>query len=156
MSTSHSIRYTLGTFRRRSPSGEMQRKAEFGSGTVGWLPGRQHNGGNIGATPTHEIFVELKEAASGSAETNVADGPGPQEASARVRSGTTHGFALPMRAHLSVAAAGVALVLTGCGNDPEGASGPAPDETTQLRGRRRAGDQRTLCGLEGRRVAAWH
>lgn len=39
---------------------------------------------------------------------------------------------MPMHAHLSLAAAGVALVLTGCGNDPEGAPRPAPDKTTQL------------------------
>ena len=38
---------------------------------------------------------------------------------------------MPMRARLAIAAAGVALVLAGCGNDPEGAPRPAPDKTTQ-------------------------
>jgi hypothetical protein len=28
---------------------------------VGWLPAQQHHGENIGETPTHVIFVELKE-----------------------------------------------------------------------------------------------
>jgi len=133
MSTPHSIMHTLGTFRRRSVSSEMYSEAKCASGTVGRLPAQQHHGGSIGETPTHEIFVERKEAASGSAEKNAADGLGPQQTSARTRSRATPGFALPMRTHLSVAAAGVALVLTGCGNDPEGAPGPAQDETRQLR-----------------------
>jgi len=30
------------------------------AGTTGWLPAQQHHGHNIGDTPTHVIFVELK------------------------------------------------------------------------------------------------
>lgn len=44
------------------------------AGTVGWLPAQQHHGENIGDTPTHVIFVELKEPGTSS------DGgpPGPR------------------------------------------------------------------------------
>lgn len=73
-----SVMYTLSSFRRRLVSGDMQREVELDSGTVGWLPAQQHHGENIGETPTHVIFVELKEAASGSGEANTADGLGPK------------------------------------------------------------------------------
>jgi hypothetical protein len=33
------------------------------AGTVGWLPAQEHHGENIGDTPTHVLFVELKDAA---------------------------------------------------------------------------------------------
>lgn len=28
---------------------------------VGWLPAQEHHGENVGDTPTHVIFVEMKE-----------------------------------------------------------------------------------------------
>ena len=55
-----SVMYTLSSFRRRLISGEMQREVELESGVAGWLPAQQHYGENIGETPTHVIFVELK------------------------------------------------------------------------------------------------
>lgn len=55
-----SVMYTLSSFRRRLVSGEMQREVEMESGTAGWLPAQEHHGENIGETPTHVIFVELK------------------------------------------------------------------------------------------------
>ena len=67
-----SIMYTLSSFRRRLVSGDTQREVELGSGTVGWLPAQQHHGENIGETPTHVIFVELKEGTSGSGDMNAA------------------------------------------------------------------------------------
>lgn len=73
-----SVMYTLSSFRRRLDSGDVQREVELGAGTVGWLPAQQHHGENIGETPTHVIFLELKEATSGSRETSAADGLGPQ------------------------------------------------------------------------------
>jgi hypothetical protein len=72
-----SIMYTLSSFRRRLVSGEMQREVEIGSGTVGWLPAQQHYGENIGETPTHVIFVELKDVPGGTAETGAAERLGP-------------------------------------------------------------------------------
>jgi len=56
-----SVMYTLSTFRRRLVSGEQRREVELAAGTVGWLPAQEHHGENIGDTPTHVLFVELKE-----------------------------------------------------------------------------------------------
>ena len=56
-----SVMYTLSSFRRRLVSGEAQRDVELSAGTVGWLPAQEHHGENIGDTPTHVLFVELKE-----------------------------------------------------------------------------------------------
>ena len=56
-----SVMYTLSSFRRRLVSGDTQRNVELQAGTVGWLPAQEHHGENIGDTPTHVIFVELKE-----------------------------------------------------------------------------------------------
>ncbi len=73
-----SVMYTLSSFRRRLVMGDMQREVELDSGTVGWLPAQQHHGENIGETPTHVIFVELKSATGGGDELSGADGLGPQ------------------------------------------------------------------------------
>ncbi len=56
-----SVMYTLSSFRRRLVSGEVLREVEMKAGMVGWLPAQQHHGENIGDTPTHVIFVELKD-----------------------------------------------------------------------------------------------
>jgi quercetin dioxygenase-like cupin family protein len=56
-----SVMYTLSSFRRRLVSGDAHRDVELQAGTVGWLPAQEHHGENIGDTPTHVIFVELKE-----------------------------------------------------------------------------------------------
>jgi len=55
-----SVMYTLSSFRRRLVSGDAQRDVELQAGTVGWLPAQEHHGENIGDTPTHVIFVELR------------------------------------------------------------------------------------------------
>jgi beta-alanine degradation protein BauB len=73
-----SVMYTLSSFRRRLVSGEMQRDVEIDTGTVGWLPAQQHQGENIGETPTHVLFVELKSATSDFDEPLAADRLGPQ------------------------------------------------------------------------------
>jgi quercetin dioxygenase-like cupin family protein len=56
-----SVMYTLSSFRRRLVSGEAQRDVELHAGGVGWLPAQEHRGENIGDTPSHAIFVELKQ-----------------------------------------------------------------------------------------------
>ena len=58
-----SVMYTLSSFQRRLVSGDVEREVAMDSGTVGWLPAQEHHGENIGDTPTHVIFVELKEEA---------------------------------------------------------------------------------------------
>ena len=73
-----SLMYTLSSFRRRLVSGDASREVELTAGTVGWLPAQEHHGENIGDTPTHCIFVELKESAE-SATPGAAGGPlGPE------------------------------------------------------------------------------
>ncbi len=62
-----SVMYTLSSFRRRLVSGETAREVELQSGSVGWLPAQEHHGENIGDTPTHVLFVELKGPAPGAA-----------------------------------------------------------------------------------------
>jgi len=59
-----SVMVTLSSFRRRLISGNDQREVEIAAGTAAWLPAQRHVGENIGATPTHVIFVELKAAAA--------------------------------------------------------------------------------------------
>lgn len=55
-----SVMYTMSAFRRRLVSGENQREVEMEAGLVGWLAAQEHSGENIGSTPTHVLFVELK------------------------------------------------------------------------------------------------
>jgi quercetin dioxygenase-like cupin family protein len=70
-----SIMYTLSSFRRRLVSGDVQRDVDVHEGTVNWLPAQTHHGENIGDTPTHVIFVELKEQASGTISPGTTLGP---------------------------------------------------------------------------------
>jgi len=56
-----SVMYTLSSFQRRLRSGDTQRDVEIAAGSTNWLPAQQHHGENIGETPTHVVFVELKE-----------------------------------------------------------------------------------------------
>lgn len=55
---------TLSSFRRRLYAGDQQRDVDIAAETVAWLPAQRHAGHNIGDTPTHVVFVELKEHAS--------------------------------------------------------------------------------------------
>jgi len=72
-----SVMYTLSSFRRRLASGDTHREVDIESGTVNWLPAQTHYGENIGDTPTHVIFVELKGAESASTSSRDAT-IGPQ------------------------------------------------------------------------------
>jgi quercetin dioxygenase-like cupin family protein len=60
------LMYTLSSFRRRLHSGDLQRDVELQAGSVNWLSAQQHYGENIGDTPSHAIFVELKQDTTGS------------------------------------------------------------------------------------------
>ncbi|MFC6286101.1 cupin domain-containing protein [Nocardioides sp. GCM10027113] len=68
-----SVMYTLSSFRRRLVSGGSQREVDMVAGTVGWLPSQTHHGENIGDTPTHVLFVEVK------GSTGPGDGTGGPE-----------------------------------------------------------------------------
>lgn len=56
-----SVMYTLTSFRRRLYAGDQQRDVDLAAEAVAWLPAQRHAGHNIGDTPTHVVFVELKE-----------------------------------------------------------------------------------------------
>jgi quercetin dioxygenase-like cupin family protein len=68
-----SVMYTLTSFRRRLVSNGQERDVELSAGSVGWLPAQEHSGENIGETPTHVMFVELKEPASTGASASATD-----------------------------------------------------------------------------------
>jgi hypothetical protein len=73
-----SVMYTLSSFRRRLVLGDMQREVELDSGTVGWIPAQKHHGENIGDTPSHALFVELKPGSSGSDASDAVGQLGPE------------------------------------------------------------------------------
>lgn len=73
-----SVMYTLSSFRRRLRAGGAEREVEIAAGTTSWLPAQEHHGENIGDTPTHVIFMELKDRGVQPARPGVlgpADGP---------------------------------------------------------------------------------
>jgi hypothetical protein len=59
-----SVMYTLSSFDRRlvGAAGEI-RDVTLAPGEVRWLDAQTHSGYNTGDTPTHVLFVELKEPA---------------------------------------------------------------------------------------------
>lgn len=59
-----SVMYTLSGFERRISSGDRVMEVVLGPGETRWLPDQVHVGENTGTTPTHAIFVELKETAA--------------------------------------------------------------------------------------------
>lgn len=56
-----SVMYTLASFRRRLSAEGRQAEVELPAGQVRWLAAQEHSGENIGDTPTHALFIELKE-----------------------------------------------------------------------------------------------
>lgn len=75
-----SVMYTLSAFQRRLHAGRGTRDVVMEAGRAHWLPAQTHAGENIGTTPTHVLFVELK----GDGTTGPAD-----------RGGTGHGGDTP-------------------------------------------------------------
>ena len=55
-----SVMYALSAFRRRLTVGGQSSDVSLEHGDVRWLDAHSHTGENIGETPTHVIFVELK------------------------------------------------------------------------------------------------
>jgi quercetin dioxygenase-like cupin family protein len=70
-----SVMYTLSSFSRRLFSGDEQREVALEAGTVGWLPAQEHHGENIGDTPTHVLFVEVKETQPADGDVHGTVGP---------------------------------------------------------------------------------
>ena len=55
-----SVMVTLSDFDRKLSVGDQSRDVSLTSGQANWLPAQTHMGENVGSTPTHVIFVELK------------------------------------------------------------------------------------------------
>ncbi len=55
-----SVMVTLSDFDRRLSAGGQTREVTLRSGEVSWMDAQRHSGENIGQTPTHVVFVELK------------------------------------------------------------------------------------------------
>ncbi len=70
-----SVMFTRSSFQRRLVSGGVKREVALDAGIVAWLPAQEHYGENIGDTPTHVIFVELKDGADDPGPTATAVGP---------------------------------------------------------------------------------
>jgi beta-alanine degradation protein BauB len=64
-----SVMYVLSSFRRRLTVGDQTREVELSPGDVRWLGAQSHMGENIGDTPTHVLFVELKDGGGEDSET---------------------------------------------------------------------------------------
>ena len=71
-----SLMYTLSSFDRRlvAESGES-REVSLAAGEVRWLDAQIHSGENIGQTPTHVLFVELKDQQTAGVAPSRALGP---------------------------------------------------------------------------------
>lgn len=59
-----SVMVTLSAFRRRVSTADRQVDVELPAAQARWLDAQQHSGENTGDTPTHAIFIELKEPSS--------------------------------------------------------------------------------------------
>jgi hypothetical protein len=70
-----SVMVTLSAFRRRLKSGEAEVEVDIPAFQARWLDAQEHSGTNIGETPTHTVFVELKEPAPTGADRPATLGP---------------------------------------------------------------------------------
>jgi hypothetical protein len=56
-----SVMVTLSAFQRRLLNGDQSAEVQLEAQSVRWLDAQTHAGVNIGDTPTHVLFIELKE-----------------------------------------------------------------------------------------------
>lgn len=70
-----SVMVTLSDFNRKLTVGDQSREVSLTSGLANWLPAQTHMGENVGSSPTHVIFVELKETAPASSDGEPMLGP---------------------------------------------------------------------------------
>ncbi|GAA1364743.1 hypothetical protein GCM10009596_27720 [Arthrobacter rhombi] len=76
----NSVMVTLSGFRRRLTVGERSFETELAAGQALWLAAQRHAGENIGDTPTHTLFIELKGAAAGFPDGSALGPQGPGSA----------------------------------------------------------------------------
>ncbi|WP_290062591.1 cytoplasmic protein [Amycolatopsis solani] len=55
------VMVTLSAFSRRISSGGREVGVDLPAGAVRWVAAQEHSGENVGTTPTHSFFIELKE-----------------------------------------------------------------------------------------------
>lgn len=55
-----SVMITLSDFHRELTMDGQTVEVHKATHEVGWLPAQEHAGHNVGSTPTHVVFVELK------------------------------------------------------------------------------------------------
>ena len=70
-----SVMVTLSSFRRRVSSGGRSAEVDLAAGQARWVGAQEHVGENIGDTPSHSIFVELKEPSPTAADRPAPLGP---------------------------------------------------------------------------------
>jgi hypothetical protein len=71
-----SLMYTLSSFDRRLVAEDgASRDVSLAAGEVRWLDAQVHSGENVGQSPTHVLFVELKERPAGAMHSSEALGP---------------------------------------------------------------------------------
>ena len=70
-----SVMYTLSAFERRVSVADRHVEVTLASGELRWVGAQQHCGENIGTSPSHAIFVELKEPAPTPSTAQVPLGP---------------------------------------------------------------------------------
>lgn len=66
-----SVMITLSGFERRLTVGDQSRQVALEPGDVRWLDAQTHYGENVGTTPSHALFVELKGATGTAAPSNL-------------------------------------------------------------------------------------
>ncbi|ROS75152.1 hypothetical protein EDF24_2593 [Curtobacterium sp. PhB130] len=72
----NSVMVTLTAFERQLAADDRTVDVALPAGKAVWLAAQRHSGRNTGATPTHTVLIELKDAPGGGAPTSVL-GPVP-------------------------------------------------------------------------------
>jgi quercetin dioxygenase-like cupin family protein len=70
-----SVMVTLSGFQRRLHASQGMRDVALEAGCAHWLPAQVHAGENTGTTPTHVLFVELKDTSQAAASAPPVIGP---------------------------------------------------------------------------------
>ncbi|MEO5651793.1 MAG: hypothetical protein ABIN79_12080 [Marmoricola sp.] len=60
-----SVMVTLSSFQRRLSAGDREVEVDMPAFQARWLDAQEHSGTNIGQSPTHTMFIELKEPSPG-------------------------------------------------------------------------------------------
>ncbi|NUR60940.1 MAG: cytoplasmic protein [Catenulispora sp.] len=70
-----SVMVTLSAFQRVITAGGREVPVDLEAGQARWLGAQDHQGCNVGSTPTHSLFIELKEPRPGTGHADATLGP---------------------------------------------------------------------------------